>query len=425
MNTEFQAVNPTREKLMISADASEIKSDFAEVKKGFSNEVTIKGFRKGKAPWSMIEKQYASEIKKEFEKRILNHLVSEAIKGSGKDFYCVVDVDYIELDLATGAKLEVLLDMNPVVEVPDFSAVKIAKPDPKVTDAEIDERIGYIRGLLSNYENADEDYGIQKNDLLDITFTSDLNSDDLDDDAKRFVADKNHWFQLGHDDKLPNLVDVLVGAKLNQPVKHTVTFGDEAIDALKGKTATYEIIVNTVRRQMQASDELLFERMDVTDMEAFRAKIAETLLSAAKRSEMERVSSELSTYLETAATFELSETAIADATRDEVQRIMRNMNHISKEEIRQHSKEIMEAARTSAIKHLKIRQMVLAIAKKEGISLTSEEQSAAIISVAQSLQITPQEAFSRLQQNGRIEEFFADTLFTKVFNDLIARMTAE
>lgn len=421
MKTDLKKVNACRVELSIDADAADIKDAVNGVKQAFIKEANVPGFRPGKAPWDKIEKMYGESYKKELEQRVLQSAYNKAVKTIKPELnVCgVVDVKELDVNPGKGMTCTVIIDLNPEVKAPDLKKMKVKTAAPTVSDEQVEERITHLRGMVSGYENATDDDAVTENDLLAIAFTSDVNPDDLDEEARHWVKDDEYWVQLREDAFIPNLRDALIGKKKDAEIKHKVKYpADFHIKALAGKTVNYLITVKQFRKQKPATDEVLIQRMGVKDIAELQAKIRENLLQAAVSNEENRVTTEIVDYLIGASSFELPETALATAVRDEVNRMLGNLNDVSEDELKQHEKEIMDAAKKAAERRVRLRYLVRAIAEAEGIKLSKEEVEASLARTAQAVKLSVPETLRRLQDNDRLDEFLTDELVVKVLKSL-------
>lgn len=426
MKTDLQKVNACRVKLAINADAADIKESCEKVKQAFLKEAKLPGFRQGKAPWAMIEKTYGDAYRKELSERVLEAMLEKALKAQDPklDICNIVDVEDLSVSVQTGLTAAVVIDINPEVKAPDLKKLKVKPPAVAVEDSEVEERINHLRGMVSGYENASDDDTVTENDLLSIAFTSDIDEASVDEEARHWVKDDEYWVQLREDAFIPNLRDALIGQKKDASIKHKVKYpADFHVKSIAGKTVKYEITIKNFRKQKPATDEVLVQRMGVKDMDELIAKIRENMLQTAQTNEDNRVANEIADFLIASVSFDVPESALTDATNDEVRRMLGNLGDIPEAELEQHKQEILDAAKKAAERRLRLRYIVKAVAKAEDIKLTQEEMTNALQSTAQAVKLTVPETLRRLQANGRLDEFFTDELVAKVIRELRGRLS--
>ena len=66
MNVQITDTNETRKVLTVTLDQGEVSAEYQTLLGEFAKQVSLPGFRPGKAPAAMIEKRFAKELKEEF-----------------------------------------------------------------------------------------------------------------------------------------------------------------------------------------------------------------------------------------------------------------------------------------------------------------------------------------------------------------------
>ncbi len=159
--------------LEVDADASIVKEAHQKAVKMVGKEVTIAGFRKGKAPEAMIEKSYAKHINAELEKVVSDLAFREAIK------LCKIPVLNNELkigynmksySLQDGAKLILFFETEPTIPTIDPQTVTLKNVErPEVNADKVQETIRQVQLFFAQWKHV-EGRGIHENDfvLLDV-----------------------------------------------------------------------------------------------------------------------------------------------------------------------------------------------------------------------------------------------------------------
>ena len=151
-------------KVAVEIDETELEPAVEQAWREIAKEVRMPGFRPGKAPRSLLEKQFGA-----------GYARSEALRNALPDFYsrAVIDhdVDVIappDLDITAGEEsgpvaFEAVVGVRPTVSVAGYGGLRVEVPSPDVPDSEIDEQVDRLRsqyGELTEVERsaADGDY---------------------------------------------------------------------------------------------------------------------------------------------------------------------------------------------------------------------------------------------------------------------------
>ena len=131
----------------ITFDASKETFDAALTKafKKASKNISIPGFRKGKAPRSIVEKMYGKEV---FYEDAINELLPEAYEDAIKDFDKTI-VSRPEFDIETidenGVVLVAKFFVKPEVEIEGYKGIEVTRKVAEVTDADVDADLNRVR----------------------------------------------------------------------------------------------------------------------------------------------------------------------------------------------------------------------------------------------------------------------------------------
>ncbi len=173
MKIEIEDVDTCNKKIKFEIPHQEYDKKVKAYYQRLGREVKVPGFRKGKVPLALLEKQFGPEVKKE----VLSNLISEELNNAivEKDLRAIGQPHLLEVsaedgtDISVSASVEVL----PPVELQDFSGIELAMKIPRITDEDIDQTIEAIRQRKATTFVV-TDRPAQDKDLLKIDFTSKL-----------------------------------------------------------------------------------------------------------------------------------------------------------------------------------------------------------------------------------------------------------
>jgi len=234
----------------VTIPASEIEAKVnAEVQK-IAPQVRMPGFRPGKVPANLVRKMHGEQL----HAQALNETVRESVDKVIRE-NSLRPAMQPQVDLADGyaegkdAELSVSLEILPQIEAPAIDAIKLEKLVVPVQDAEVDEALERIAGQQKSYKDAAKSKKAADNDQLIIDFTGKL-------DGVEFEGGKAEGAPLviGSGQFIPGFEEQLIGAKAGDEKTITVTFpADYPAENLKGKEATFDIVVQAVKVESETA----------------------------------------------------------------------------------------------------------------------------------------------------------------------------
>ena len=236
----------------ITIAAKEIDALVDKELKSIAPQVRMPGFRPGKVPANLVRKMHGAAL----EQQALQNAVQDGVQklldeqkirpamqpsvaleegGAGKDAVVTVEVEAL-----------------PEGPEPNIAGLKIERLRVEPTQSAIDEAVAKLVEGQKSYDPAPARHKAEKGDLVVMDFEGKV-------DGVPFEGGKGEAMslELGSGRLIPGFEDQLIGAKANDQLVVSVTFpADYNVDYLKGRPATFDVLVNEVQipRAMKPDD---------------------------------------------------------------------------------------------------------------------------------------------------------------------------
>jgi len=268
-----------RKKLEIEVGAEEFAKACADAYRKNANKFTVPGFRKGKAPRSVIEKMYGKEF---FYEDAVNALYPVALQAAIDEGGLEYVDDKIDLDVTAvgedGLKFTAVITVKPEVELDDYKGIVLNKPSAAVSDEDIDAELNKL---------------LQKNGrIIDIEDRACQNGDKVVFDFEGFVDEvafdggkaEKYELELGSGNFIPGFEDQIVGHSINDEFDVNVTFPEEYhAEELAGKPAVFKCKLHAIKATElpEADDEFIKDYTEFESMDEYKADVRTKLEKAA------------------------------------------------------------------------------------------------------------------------------------------------
>ncbi len=268
-----------RKKLEIEVGAEEFAKACADAYRKNANKFTVPGFRKGKAPRSVIEKMYGKEF---FYEDAVNALYPVALQAAIDEGGLEYVDDKIDLDVTAvgedGLKFSAVITVKPEVELDDYKGIVLNKPSAAVSDEDIDAELNKL---------------LQKNGrIIDIDDRACQNGDKVVFDFEGFVDEvafdggkaEKYELELGSGNFIPGFEDQIVGHSINDEFDVNVTFPEEYhAEELAGKPAVFKCKLHAIKATElpEADDEFIKDYTEFESMDEYKADVRAKLEKAA------------------------------------------------------------------------------------------------------------------------------------------------
>ena len=208
-----------------------------------NKEITVPGFRKGKAPRNVVEKMFGAEV---FFNDAIDELLpdayADAVEAAGIEPVARPTVDVVSCSKEEGFTAKATVVVKPEVKVNEYKGLKATRKSAVVTDEAVEAELNVLRernGRLVEVEGRKAEL----NDTANIDFEGFV-------DEVAFEGGKGEGFDLllGSGQFIPGFEEQIVGHEIGEEFDVNVTFPEEyhATD-LAGKAAVFKTKLNSLK----------------------------------------------------------------------------------------------------------------------------------------------------------------------------------
>ncbi len=269
-------VNTTE--LVISVDGEAFEAAVEKEYQRQRKNIQIKGFRKGKVPRKLAEKEFGEGA---FYEGAINMLLGPELDAAIAETGIVLvdrpNVEVTSVDKENGVELKVICVTKPVIEISDYKGIKAAKIVKDITDEDVDRQIDIIRKKNARIVSVD-DRAAQMDDEVIIDFEGFFG-----DEAFEGGKGEDHPLKLGSGQFIPGFEDQIVGHNIGDEFDVVVTFpenyhmadyaGKEAVFKTKLKAISYEELP-------EIDDELIKDSTEFDSVDEYKSDIRAKLEDA-------------------------------------------------------------------------------------------------------------------------------------------------
>ena len=389
MSNEKTGVNTVE--LEISVSAEQLEEAVKRVYTQKVKDISVPGFRKGKAPRKIVEKMYGEGV---FLEDAVNELYpsvyAEAVEEAG-----IVPVDRAELEMLsiekeTGFTFKAIVTVKPEVSVTGYKGIKAEKTIYTVTDEQVLHDIGHMQERNARIVSVDDRAAIDGDQVV-------IDFDGYVDDVA-FEGGKGESYQLtlGSHSFIDNFEDQIVGHSIGDEFDVNVSFPEEYhAEELKGKPALFKVKLCEIKQKElpELDDEFVKDVSEFDTVDELKDDVRKKLEETAKN----RSQDELETKLVDAVLegFEaevpdvMYESRIDEMLREFEQRLQsQGMNlELYMQYTGMDIESFRKTFRDQAERQVKIRLALEKIAQLESIAVTDEELEAEYTKIAEAYSI--------------------------------------
>lgn len=317
MSYTVENLEKSMAKITITVDADAFEEAMVKSYNKNKKNISIQGFRKGKAPRKMVEKLYGPEV---FYEDAANFAIpdayEEAAKESGLEIVSRPEIDVVEIEKGKNFVFTATVAVKPEVTLGDYKGIEVEKKTVKVMAADVNAEIDKVREQNSRMITV-ENRGIKKDDTAVIDFEGFV-------DGEPFQGGKGEDYSLviGSHSFIDTFEDQLVGKKAGEEVDVNVTFPEEYHEAsLKGKPALFKVTVKEIKKKElpKLDDEFASEVSEFETLKEYKASVKKNLTERRKEEAKREKENEVVEKVVENITVELPEPMIDEQTQQMIQ----------------------------------------------------------------------------------------------------------
>ncbi len=280
--------------------------------------ISLPGFRKGKATRKMIEAQYGENVFfEEAVNSIYQKTVADAIDEMKLEVVDVPETEVTSVSKEDGVSFKVTFTVKPEVEISGYKGLKVEKTVKTITDADVDAEVERVRNQNARIIDI-TDRAIEKGDTAVFDFEGFC-------DGEAFEGGKAEKFSLeiGSGRFIPGFEDQMVGKSIDEEFDVNVTFPEDYnAENLAGKPAVFKCKIHEIKGKELAELDDEFAK-DVSEFDTIaeykadiKSKLEETVKKQADSALDNTISEKLAEILVAEVPEAMFEHRIADMLRE-------------------------------------------------------------------------------------------------------------
>lgn len=353
--------------------------------------IAMPGFRKGKAPRKLIEKEYGEQVFFEDAVNLLYApVVNGAVEESGLELVTRPEVEVTEISKENGVKLKATCITKPEVEVKDYKGIEVEKVVNPVTDEDINKQLDALREKNVTVETVD-DRAAENGDDVVIDFEG-----FKDDVAFEGGKAEDFTLSLGSGQFIPSFEDQIVGHNAGEDFDINVTFPDEyQVKELAGAPAVFKIKLKSISKKVmpELDDDMVKDSTEFDTVDEYKADVKKKLEEANEKHADSEVEAKIFDKVIENMTAEIPQVMFDNRVNEMISELEQRLapQGISLDLYMQYTGQTIDTVKKAyaeqAEKQVKLRLALEKIAKLENIEVTEDELKAEFDKLAEAYKL--------------------------------------
>jgi trigger factor len=275
MKIQVETISPVEKKVVVEVDASRVGRELDKAYADLGRRVKLKGFRPGKAPRQVLEKNFRDDVERDVARRLIDLAFGEAVSGHGVEAVAAPRADITEpgLQAEQPFRFTVRVEVKPQLTPKDYKGLEITRRKAVVTDAMVDKELEALRDSLAKLVPVEGREVAAEGDYALIDHEGTVDGQPFEggkaEGVTVRVADGDFFAGF-----FPQLGGLRVGERRDVEQGFPADF---RVEALRGKTARFGIVLRGLQtRQVAALDDAFAKGLGapgVENLEQLRADL--------------------------------------------------------------------------------------------------------------------------------------------------------
>jgi trigger factor len=396
----------SRVRVEVEVPAELVERGVSRAARSLAREMKMPGFRKGKAPPSLVIQRLGfGTVLQEAIRESLPEWYEQGLLRSGVSPVGDPDIEILSAPEGEGEPLgfKFEIGVRPEAKLGEYKGLEVGRAEPEPTDEIVDREIERIREGFAKLEPVER--AAADGDVLLVDYEGLI-------DGKAFEGGKESdgMLELGSGRFIEGFEEQLAGASGGDRREVKVSFPEDyGAEHLAGQEAVFTVDVKEVREKVlpELDDDFASEASEFDKLDELRADIGKRVDEAVdERAEQDFRAAAVEAAVD-AATIDLPDDLVAARAAERLERLERRIagQGMSPEAFFQMQgktrEELLEESKPDAERELKGEAVLAAIAEAEQIEVAEEEMVESLAHTAEHERTTAEKLLERLRENGR------------------------
>lgn len=424
MKSTVEQLNPTRVKVTVEVPFAELEPDFDKAYKALAGQVSIPGFRKGKAPSKLLEARIGRPAVLE---QVINDMIpsrySAAVEEHDLKVLAQPEIEVTKLEDNDVVEFTAEVDVRPEITLPKYEDLEVTVEAPETDDAAVDAELDNLRARFGTLKGVER--GATKGDFLSVDLAA-----TVDGEAVEEASTEGLSYELGSGTLVEGLDDAAEGLKAGESKEFTSSLvaGDHA-----GKEAVITVTVQSVKERElpEADDEFAQMASEFDTLEELRADLVEKVAQQAKAGLAGEIRDKVLEALIEATDVPTPEAVVDAEAHAQMHQLIDQFGgdtSILDQALAAEGtdRESFEAeTREGAARAIRSQLLLDAVAEESSTEVSQAELTQHIMFQAQRYGMDPNQFVQQIQQAGQLGSLFADVRRSKALADVIEKVSVK
>jgi trigger factor len=409
--------------LEISVPVEEVESETGKVVSSFQAKAKLPGFRPGKAPASLIRKQFEGGIRQQVLENLIPRYLEKRVKEEELNVVSRPDISKVKFDQGKPLEFTAEFEVSPEFELKEYKDLTVPYHEPEVSDEDVAQRLESIRGRKAEYINIDP-RPLEDGDFAVVSLVT------IGGVEGEPVKQDELMLEIGAADTIQGFTENLRGASPGDEKEFEVSYPEDyGQSKLAGRTVRFHAHIKGIRRKElpELNDEFAKDLGDYQGLEELKEVIRKTIFSERQYEAQQEARNKLVETLVDLHDFPVPEAFVDRQIRNRLETTLRSLESQGQDikNLKLDWPKVKEAQQEKAVREVKASLLLGKIAERESINATRDEVDREVERIAKQQREPVAAVRFRMEKDGSLNRIAAHIQTEKTLSFLFEHARKE
>ena len=243
---KVETMSPVKTKLVFDVPWTDVKKEMDAVYREVNKKANIKGFRKGKIPFNILEKHYKDYVANETIANLIEKFYLDALKSHDIPAVNRPDIEQQGIETNKNFVFTATVEVEPDVEPKDYKDLELERIEGEASEEDVAAKLEEYRQIFAVMEDIKEVRGIREGDFVNIDFAG-----SIDGVRRKELEADNLLLEVGSKRFIPGFEEQLIGTANGETKEVNVRFPDDYyLKDVAGKDAAFSVTVKGIKEKV-------------------------------------------------------------------------------------------------------------------------------------------------------------------------------
>ena len=315
MKVTIETISAVEKKLNFEIPSERVGEEVEKMYRSLQHSAKIKGFRAGKAPRALIERQFGDQVAAEVGSHLVEESYAQAVDEHKLPIITRPRVVAEKLILGQPFRYSATVEIRPEIPISNYEGIKAEKYVGKVQESEVEETLHRIAESFAQLHPVEGREQIEDGDVVRLDFTASVNGKSVPG-----LQGQGRLIEMGKENIFPGFQTQLLGLKKGRVAEFSLPLPEDKTDEHEiahERVTNFRVTVHELLRKElpQLDDEFAKDHGECETLSELREKVRQNLQQSIDRRSEAQLEEEIVTQLVNQNPFEVPPSLIREQER--------------------------------------------------------------------------------------------------------------